>query len=433
MTDESPKAINCQSAPLADRAAKIRQGKRDPEAYIRMCCHRIASANDQIHAFREESGRESRLIAAYEEPQGPDDRGLLEAMPVGIKDIIHVKGFETRAGSALPPELFAGAEATLVHRLREAGAVIAGKTVTTEFAGFAPGRTRNPRALAYTPGGSSSGSAAAVAAGMVPLAIGTQTGGSVIRPAAFCGIVGFKPTVDRIPTTGVIDRSWTIDTVGTFTQTLAGARLAGTVLCDTWTPVESASKPRIGIPTGPYRQQTTVAGEQAFTRHCQTLEAAGMDLQPQAPFADYQSIETGHRRLSAGEFARVHAQWFPEYEPFYRTTTARRLREGATVTDEQLRAARATIDRRREHVETRMANAGIDLWVTPAAPGPPPAGRSSTGSSVMNRPWTFLGMPAVTVPAGTIDGRPVGLQCVSRQGTDEQLLTWAKHIATAMQ
>jgi len=155
---------------------------------------------------------------------------------VGIKDIFHVDGFVTRAGTRVPPERFAGPEAASVALLREAGALIAGKTVTTEFAYFEPGPTRNPHNPAHTPGGSSSGSAAAVAAGLCQLALGTQTIGSVIRPAAFCGVVGFKPSFGRIPTSGLVYFSRTIDHVGLFTQDLDGMELAASVLCRDWQP-----------------------------------------------------------------------------------------------------------------------------------------------------------------------------------------------------
>ena len=153
-------------------------------------------------------------------------------MPVGVKDIFHAAGFETRAGSQLPPELLTGPEADAVGRLRAAGCLILGKTVTTEFAYYEPEPTRNPHNLAHTPGGSSSGSAAAVAAGLAPLALGTQTIGSVIRPAAFCGIVGFKPSYGRISPEGLIFFSPSLDHVGLFTQDVAGMSLAAAVLCE---------------------------------------------------------------------------------------------------------------------------------------------------------------------------------------------------------
>src|SRR5690606_16531226 len=186
--------------------------------YLEQMCRRIDHIDPEVKAMLPESDRLHRLRAEAallrEQSQTPDDYPPLFGALVGVKDVFHVDGFVTRAGSEVPPELFAGPEAAVVRLLREAGALIAGKTVTTEFAYMEPGPTRNPHNLEHTPGGSSSGSAAAVAAGMVNLAVGTQTIGSVIRPAAYCGIVGFKPTLNRIPTEGLVYFSPTIDHVG---------------------------------------------------------------------------------------------------------------------------------------------------------------------------------------------------------------------------
>ena len=189
-------------APLAQTVSLLRVGGRDLASYVDEMCDRVDAVDPAIQALLPEPGRRERLLteaAGLERryPQ-PASRPPLYGALVAVKDIFHVHGFVTRAGSNLPPELFAGAEASCVTQLREAGALILGKSVTTEFAYFEPGPTRNPHALDHTPGGSSSGSAAAVAAGLCQLAVGTQTIGSVIRPAAFCGVVGFKPSLDRI-------------------------------------------------------------------------------------------------------------------------------------------------------------------------------------------------------------------------------------------
>jgi Asp-tRNA(Asn)/Glu-tRNA(Gln) amidotransferase A subunit family amidase len=204
----------------------------DASAQAARICDRICEFDRGIKAFLPEPGRRDRLERDARSVPGA---GLpLQGMPVGVKDIIRVDGLPTRAGSALPPEVFAGPQAPLVDRLRAAGALVAGKTVTAEFAVTAPGPTRNPRNRAHSPGGSSSGSAAAVAAGMVPLAVGSQTVGSVIRPAAYCGVAGFKPTHGRIPVEGVIANAPSFDTVGVFAPDVAGVALAASVLCDGW-------------------------------------------------------------------------------------------------------------------------------------------------------------------------------------------------------
>ncbi len=412
---------------LTDRVQELK-ADGDPVAYAQTVADRIEQQNPTLRAFRPDGWDREQLVAAST-ARAKTDQGPLYGIPVGIKDIIHTRRFETRAGSALPPELFADDEATAVQRLRTAGGVVAGKTVTTEFAGFAPGLTRNPHDLGHTPGGSSSGSAAAVAAGLVPLAIGTQTGGSVLRPAAFCGIVGVKPTVDRIPTDGIVTRSWTMDTVGVFTQELAGAERAVRVLADEWAPVKELPPPRIGVPTGPYLAAVSQAGMTAFEQQLQQLQTAGIDIERLEAFSDYRQLDRDHQQLHTGELSRVHADWFPAYESFYRTTTARALREGQTISTARLQEARNRIVTTRQAVEKRMDAHEVDCWVTPTAPGPAPEGRHATGQSVLNRPWTYLGLPAITLPAGTVDGLPVGIQCVGRYGSDERLFRFAGQLA----
>ena len=439
-------AMTVTETPLAEVAAALRAGEGDPVAYAGRLCDRVDERDPEIRAFYQECDRRGRVQSAAEgvaDSYDPAGRPPLFGVPVGVKDIVHVDGFTTRAGSALPPELFGGddaPEAAAVERLREAGAVVLGKTVTTEFAGFAPGLTRNPHDTDHTPGGSSSGSAAAVAAGMTPLALGTQTGGSVVRPAAFCGIVGFKPSFDRVPTDGVLTRSASVDHVGLFTQDVSGARLATSVLCDGWKPadgpeVHSTSTdghPTLGVPEGPYLDRADPAGLAAFREQVAALADAGYEVVRARPFEEYDRVDSQHLDLTTGEVAREHEAWFAEYEPFYRTRTAETVREGLGVSDGRLAEARAGRERTRERAHGRMDAASVDIWVCPAAPGPAPGSIATTGDSVMNRPWTYAGLPAVTVPAGRVDGLPVGLQCVGRFGSDERLLAEVAGLADAL-
>lgn len=212
-------------------------------------CDRIDRLDARIKAFVREPDRRGRLAA--EAAAAPP--GVLSGVMVGVKDIVRIDGMDTRAGSAVPPEVLAGPQAPLVDRLRAAGALVAGKTVTAEFAVTAPGPTRNPHNTAHTPGGSSSGSAAAVAAGMVPLAVGTQTVGSVVRPAAYCGVVGFKPSFGRVPVDGVIANAPSFDTVGVLAADVAMATRGASVLCDDWRePAAGDGRPVLGVPVGPY-------------------------------------------------------------------------------------------------------------------------------------------------------------------------------------
>jgi Asp-tRNA(Asn)/Glu-tRNA(Gln) amidotransferase A subunit family amidase len=231
-----------EPAPLLETAAALRSGQLDLLDYIEQACDRMDALDPQIAALLPEPDRRARLrreaLALQARYPSAESRPPLYGVLLGVKDIFRADGFQTRAGSKLPPELFEGEEAFSVRALRENGALVLGKTVTTEFAYFEPNGTRNPHNLAHTPGGSSSGSAAAVAAGFCPLALGTQTIGSVVRPAAYCGIVGFKPSWGRIPTDGVIPISSALDHVGLFTPDVPGIALAASLLCRGWRAID---------------------------------------------------------------------------------------------------------------------------------------------------------------------------------------------------
>ena len=426
-----------EDVPLAPLAARLRAGEEDLLGYVRAACDRIDASDPLIEAFVAEPDRRARLLAeagalAQHYPSTPG-RPPLHGVLAGIKDIFHVAGLPTRAGSALPPEVLAGPEAACVTLLRAAGALVAGKTVTAEFAFLEPGPTRNPHNLGHTPGGSSSGSAAAVAAGLCPLAIGTQTVGSVIRPAAFCGIVGFKPSYGRIPAGGLIGSAPSFDTIGVFTQDVPGMALAAAVLCAGWRTAGDLPRPVLGIPEGPYLDQASPEGMRGFEAAVAALRAAGYEIRRVPVLADIAAIARRHTRLVAGEMAQVHATWFSRWGPRYRPQTAALIGEGADIGEEELREARAGRAMVRAELEQSMDRAGIDLWICPAAPGPAPASLATTGNSAMNLPWTHAGMPAITVPAGRAHtGLPLGLQVVARFGGDERLLGWAEELAVVM-
>ena len=420
--------------PLAETAAALRSGRLDLFEYLDALFARMDAVEPQVRAFVEEPDRKARvladaraLVAAYPEP---GQRPPLFGVPIGVKDIFHAAGLPTRAGSNLPPEALTGEEAAVVRMFKAAGALVMGKTVTTEFAYFEPGPTRNPHNLAHTPGGSSSGSAAAVAAGEVPLAIGTQTIGSVIRPAAFCGIVGYKPSYNRIDPDGLIFFSPSADHVGLFTQDVAGMRLAAAQVCSAWDRfAEPVRKPVFGIPVGPYLEQASEEGLAAFKAQAEQLSEAGYDVREVPMFQNIAEINRIHRQLIAAEFAQQHARWFETYRDLYRPRTAALILEGREVPDEVVEEARDLQKLLREEVVHIMDVHDIDLWIAPAAPGPAPEGLNSTGDPIMNLPWTFLGLPAVTVPAGTAaNGLPLGLQMVGAWMMDEEMLAWAEPV-----
>jgi Asp-tRNA(Asn)/Glu-tRNA(Gln) amidotransferase A subunit family amidase len=337
----------------------------------------------------------------------------------------------TQAGSALPVHELTGPEAAAVGRLRAAGALVAGKTVTTEFAMFAPGPTRNPRDLARTPGGSSSGSAAAVAAGLVPMALGTQTIASVIRPAAYCGVAGYRPTHGRIPADGVIPFAPSLDVVGCFAAEAAGLGAAAAILCDDWRAGAVPPPPVLGIPVGPYLERANPEARAAFGSHAAALSAAGYLVREVAELADMDEVEQHLIAISRYEAAQVHAQWFARYADLYRPVTAALIRQGQAIAPDEYARAMAAARVVARRLADSAAHAGIDCWLTPAAPGVAPLGLTSTGDPVMSIPWSLAGLPAVALPAGTAAGLPVGVQVVASAGADEMLLHWAVGLGKA--
>jgi Asp-tRNA(Asn)/Glu-tRNA(Gln) amidotransferase A subunit family amidase len=432
--------LELYDAPLAATAAALRAGDLDPVAYVDELCDRAEAIDGAILSLLPEPGRRERLRAeaAALRERWPDAAGRppLYGVPVGVKDIFRVDGFLTRCGSALPPELFAGPEAESVAILRRAGALVLGKTVTTEFAASEPGATANPRNLRHTPGGSSSGSAAAVAAGLCPLALGSQTVGSVIRPAAFCGVVGYKPSYGRIPIGGVIPYSPSVDHVGLFAQDVAGARLAASVLCDDWRADAARAgerTPVIALPASPYVPQATADGLAALERQLAALEGAGYTVKRVPAFAEIAAITARHSRLAVAEMAQVHRDWFAGFAALYRPRTVGNIREGQTVGAEELAAALAGRLALRAELATTLREAGADLWIAPPARGVAPEGLSATGDPIVNAPWTHAGVPAITVPAGhNAQGLPFGAQLIAPHGADEALLTWAEPLAAVL-
>jgi Asp-tRNA(Asn)/Glu-tRNA(Gln) amidotransferase A subunit family amidase len=431
--------VYLNSAPLADTVQQLRSNETTFVRYLDQMEQRVAAVNPPVEAFLPEADRFGRLRGEAEALQAqyptPAQRPPLYGALVGIKDILRVDGFPTHGGSKLPPERLAGAEAVVVGQLRAAGALIAGKTVTTEFAYFEPGPTRNPHNLDHTPGGSSSGSAAAVAAGLCHLALGTQTIGSVIRPAAYCGVVGFKPSFDRIATAGLLYFSRTVDHIGLFTQDVAGMQLAAAVLCREW---QSSAPPKrlpvLGVPVGPYLAQTEPAALAIFQRQVAQLAALGYPVKEIPMFADIGALNQLHRRLVFAEFAQEHVQLYADFAALYRPRTVEIIKIGQQVDTAELAAARANCLTLRTTIETIMAEEAIDLWICPPAPGSAPAGIHATGNPDLNLPWTHAGLPAVTLPAGRAEnGLPLGLQVVATFGADELLLGWSQPLATVLQ
>ncbi len=417
--------------PLAEG---LRCGELDPLDVLDRLARCFDAREEEVRAWVPEPGRFDRLrrqarelLARYPDPR---NRPPLFGVPVGCKDVFRVDGFATGAGSRLPPEELAGPEAASVALLRAAGALILGKTVSTEFAYFAPGPTGNPHRPSHTPGGSSSGSAAAVAAGLSPLTLGTQTIGSITRPAAFCGVVGYKPSYDRIPRDGVIPLAPSLDHVGPFATDVAGARLAASVLCSDFRPATGDDQlPVLGVPEGPYLDRAAGIGLDHFHQVCDRLAGTGYRIERVRAFAAIAEIEARHSLIVAAEAARVHQGWFDRYRHLYHAKTVELVERGRSISDADLSAAVLGREKLRQELTRTMDDHGIDLWVAPSAPGPAPAGLESTGDPAMNLPWSQAGLPTLGMPSGTDPtGMPLGLQLAARWWQDEALLAWGERL-----
>ncbi|MEN8097637.1 MAG: amidase [Chloroflexota bacterium] len=399
---------------------------------------RFALWEPRIRAFLPEEGRFERLRQEAEALEDrfphPGDRTPLFGVLVGVKDVIHVEGSHTRAGGRLPHEHLQGAEADSVTSLRAAGALILGKTTTSEFSYTAPTSTRNPRNLNHTPGGSSSGSAAAVAAGLCPLALGTQTTGSIIKPAAFCGIVGFKPSYDRVSRSGLVPLAPSIDHVGLFAPDVKGIHEAARLLCSEWRTEQDLPNLRVlGVPEGPYLERASHQSLQHFRKACRRLEQAGFKIRSVPVMSDFEAIAKRHDNLLIGEAARVHSDWFATYREFYHPETADMVLRGRLVSEAALENARSSCWELRRELTELMATHQLDLWISPSATGPAPRGLENTGDSIMNLPWTHSGLPTINLPAGTTQaGLPLGLQVAGSWWADEEVLAWSEVLEAVM-
>ena len=408
------------------------------------CLGRIDACEEQVQAWVVVD-RPGALEAARRldgEAREGRFRGPLHGVPVGLKDIIHAAGLKTTAGARGFADTAPGEDAACVARLRAAGAVILGKLQTTEFAFSDPAVTRNPWHPARTPGGSSAGSAAAVAARMVPAALGSQTVGSVLRPAAFCGVVGLKPTYGRVSRRGVLPLAWSLDHVGVFARSVAdaalvmsvrgrarsrrsrlGGRAASRCGSRSW-PLRRRSPPRFGLIGEPFLERATPEARAHLVEIARTLEARGAHVEPvRLPplvAALYSAVITVSRAEAGAAHADSHRRHADAYRP--------RIRAGIEIgqcipADLYLRAQRI---RRQARRDMAPLLARYDALLMPSALGPAPD-RTTTGDAAFNGPWTGLGVPAVSLPTGlAADGLPLGTQLIGAPFGEARLLAAAR-------
>jgi Asp-tRNA(Asn)/Glu-tRNA(Gln) amidotransferase A subunit family amidase len=426
-------------------AQRIREGLLTSEELVGACLERIRAVEPTVQAwtFLDENHARAQARAADEHKQSGQPIGPLHGVPVGIKDIIDTGDMPTENGTVLHAGRTPRTDAAVVAMLRAAGAVILGKTVTTECAYFAPGKTRNPRNPEHTPGGSSSGSAAAVAAAMVPLALGSQTNGSVIRPAAFCGVYGFKPTHGLIPRTGVLNLSRALDHVGIFARSLDDIALAAEQLAG-YDEGDPDTRPRARVPfTKISREEPPIPPLLAFvkTPHWDRMSAEAKD-------AFGELVETLGAQVEELDLVPSAADAWDWHKTIMETDMAASFeREWERGRDKLSPQLRSLIERGREvrAVDYQRAVRGIpqivdsfddlfmeryDAILTPAALGSAPKGLGATGDPAFCSLWTLCGMPAISLPLmQDSGGLPIGVQLVGRRGFDARLLRTARWLA----
>ena len=422
----------------APRPVPTNLNQEQADEMIRTLKSSFERIEPEVEAFLPEEGRfrrlQKRLDTLFERHPDPENRPPLFCTALGVKDIFNATGFETRAGSSLPPETFEGTPSPVVERLLEAGALLIGKTVTAEFAFIAPGPTRNPHDLEHTPGGSSSGSAAAVASGLCDIAIGTQTVGSIIRPAAYCGIHGFKPSYDAIDRTGCLDLSPSLDQVGCFARTISEIRTTYSVMSGTAvrrTPRTSA--PRLGVPSESYLDGSDGSARAHFGMVCELLSSAGFELIQTDLFSDFDELHERHMDLCAIEASEVHRVWRELHKRKYDPRTIALLDRAEELDDARRTLVQKSPLQLRSSLEQATSHEEIDAWIAPAATSCAPMGLGETGDGRLNGPWTHAGVPTISIPAGrNADGLPMGVQIAGRFGHDEKLLDDADYLDQAI-
>jgi amidase len=408
----------------AEAARRIAAGDATAEALAAACLERIDAREEAVRAWafidRKQALAQARALDRMAR------RGRLHGVPFGIKDIVDTADLPTEYNSPIYRGHRPKADAACVALLRQAGCLILGKTVTTEFANNHPSQTRNPHNPAHTPGGSSSGSAAAVADCMVSAALGTQTGGSVIRPAAYCGAFAIKPSFGSINRAGVKFVAESLDTIGIFARSVEDLALALEVLSGRAAPdfAAPAGKPRIGLCRTPRWRDADTATQANLEQAARRLAHAGaavreFDLPPGA-----EALFDRHKLIMGFESARALAWEYAAFPDEISRSLKPRLDEGWKVSRADYDAMRESARLCRRALAESMRE--VDFLLTPGAPGEAPASLESTGDPVFNRAWTLLGVPCVGVPHGKgAHGLPLALQLVGAFDADTAVLRWA--------
>jgi aspartyl-tRNA(Asn)/glutamyl-tRNA(Gln) amidotransferase subunit A len=425
---------------ITGTARRLRSGETTCVEVLQTCLDRIDEKEEAVHAWvlvdREGALRQAEVLDA--ELRAGQDRGPLHGIPIGIKDISSVLGLPTSCGMQGWDWNVPSCDAPIVAKLREVGAIILGKTASTPFAWIDPSITRNPWNLDRTPGGSSSGSAAAVACGMCLGAIGTQTGGSITRPASFCGIAGMKPTYDSVSTEGIFPLAPSLDHAGPLARSVADLRSIfeairrSCVREEQWAPWVrgNVDRPRLAAPFGMFESRASVGTQIALRNAIEQLSDAGAEICAGPNHIDFDSILKDHRLIMAAEAAATHQGLKDPVLPQYPPRIADLLQEGQDISAVDYIQARERQFRDQETIDDLLRI--VDALVVPATLGPAPD-VSTTGDPVFNSPWSFLGVPTVSFPLGlSAEGLPLAVQLIGRDGFDLHLLRTAEWCETVI-
>lgn len=391
------------------------QNKVDPDDILQRSWNRVDEVEQSVQAF-----------ACLSDKTHSAAKGPLAGIAVGVKDIFDTYDLPTAYGSEIYQNNQPKVDAAIVAMLRSKGASIIGKTTTTEFAFFKPTKTKNPNNLDYSPGGSSAGSAAAVAAGMVAAAIGTQTGGSMVRPAAFCGVAGFKPSYRILPTTGMKYFAQSLDTAGTFAKSVADVATFTSLLTDRDLEIEelNPSDIRIGIYQNDILSEASDDMIAAFKQAAKAAETAGFKLVNLDEPAELKTAHELHSTIQCFEAAQALGPEFALYPDLLSDKIKEAINEGMAITPAEYDNARRSAKNARR--KTHSLYDDVDVILTPSAPGAAPKGFATTGNATFNKLWTLMGSPCVNIPAFR-DGNnmPLGIQAVGKFGRDKQTLSIA--------
>ena len=430
-----------------DALKAIQDGEITSRELVQDCLDRIGEHDETIGAWVHLDPEYALRQAedADERRQQGDSLGPLHGIPVGIKDIIDTADMPTESGTPLHAGRTPGSDAAVVEKLREAGAVILGKTVTTELAVYSPGKTTNPHDASRTPGGSSSGSAAAVASFMVPLAVGTQTNGSVIRPASFCGVYGFKPTFGRISRHRMLAQSAVLDTVGVFGRTLADVSLIGDVLMEfdsrdkSMRPQARPSlsrhladpppmEPHLAFVRSPVWDQAEESSKNAHRELISAIEDSVDIVELATGFSDAHEI---HRRILEPDLARSFAREYRDGKDKLSPVLCEMIERGQQVPAVEYNDAVEQVDQLNEVLDELFME--YDAILTPATPGEAPVGLDSTGSPAFCTIWTLCHTPALSLPLlQGPNNMPIGVQLVGAKGDDGRLFRTANWLLKAL-